>query len=255
MLVYCPNFFESQSIEWSVTGLIHELAHSVIGGGPMYITDRAYQKDRLYGSLSTGEALTNAESYALFVRELLTGAPVYATAPIDTYKRCPPSWRAALIPAIARAQRWNRDAQWVLKDSVDSDIRRAWEGLARKFLGGQSPDQVAAAQTIYDEAQTKLLDEVDFQCETTGGGRCDGSSSYWYALGHLHVCPSLITKSDPDDRAQELLAGLYGYYRIIDDDRRRDNLAALARNLHKQFFSSPSAADLNKALSGAGGQP
>lgn len=253
LLVFCPTFFGSDQV-WRVTATIHEIAHSIVSGGPMHITDRAYRSDRLYGSLSTGEALTNAESYALLVRELATGAPIYSTAPIDTYEDCPTDWRGALFSGIARAQRWNRDAQVVAHDNRPGFLSQ-WTALATTFLGGQSPAQVAAAATVYDEAETKLGDRVDFECETAGGGRCDTSSTYWYAAGDFHICPSWRTRPTDDDRAEALLSGLYGYYRIVDDNRRRSNLAALARSLHYQFWAPPSAADVSNALASAGARP
>jgi hypothetical protein len=37
------------------------------------------------------------------------------------------------------------------------------------------------------------------------------------------------------DRAESLLRGLYGYWDIVDDQRRRTNLAALARALTARF--------------------
>jgi hypothetical protein len=252
LLVFCPSFFGSDVV-WAVSAVIHEIAHSLIHGGPLRITDRAYQRDRLYGQLSPGEALTNAESYALLVRELATG-PVSGMPPRDTYEDCPADWRAALSTAIARAQRWNRDAQVAVLDQKPVFLA-SWNALATAFLGGQSPAQVAAAATVYNEAEVKFKDRVDFECEASGGGRCDTSSTYWYALGDFHICPSWRNRASDDDRAEELLAGLYGYYRIVDDHRRRQNLASLARRLHYQFWAPPSAADVSGALANASAQP
>lgn len=252
LLVFCPSFFQADSV-WAVTAVIHEIAHSLISSGPLRITDRAYQRDRLYGQLSPGEALTNAESYALLVRELATG-PISGMPPRDTYEDCPTDWRAALSTAIARAQRWNRDAQTVVLDQRPAFLA-LWTGLATTFLGGQSAAQVAAAAKVYDEAQVKLKEPVDFECETDSGGRCDTSSTYWYALGDFHICPSWRNRASDDDRAEALLAGLYGYHRIVDDDPRRVNLASLARRLHYQFWAPPSAADVSSALASASAQP
>jgi hypothetical protein len=252
LLVFCPSFFQADPV-WAVTAVIHEIAHSLISSGPLNITDRAYQRDRLYGQLSPGEALTNAESYALLVRELATG-PVSGMPPRDTYEDCPTDWRAALSTAIARAQRWNRDAQTVVLDQRPAFLA-LWTGLATTFLGGQSAVQVAAAANVYNEAEVKLKEPVDFECETDGGGRCDTASTYWYALGDFHICPSWRNRASDDDRAESLLAGLYGYYRIVDDDPRRVNLASLAQRLHYQFLAPPSAADVSSALASASAQP
>jgi hypothetical protein len=248
-LVICPTFFASNQPN-KVRALIHESAHAIIGKGtPLYITDRAYEFERVYGNLSPGEALTNADSYTLLVLELELGT-IDIAAPIDTYKDCT-GWEPALIGAIAWAQRWNRDALIVFQDRAR--LHR-WSDHAKKYLGGQSPAQLDAGQAVYKEAELKLRDEVHFQCETRGGGRCDTSSNYGHASGGFHICPSLLKQPTPEDRAQELLAGLYGYYRIIDEDRRRHDFAALARNLHDVFYPRPTAAEVNTGL-GKGAQP
>lgn len=253
LLVFCPGYF-SESDRWQVFALIHEIAHSIPTiSRSMRITDRAYRSDRLYRSLSPGQALTNAESYAMFVREMALGS-AEIPAPRDTYEDCPTDWRRALDTATARAQRWNRDAQTILQDQRPG-ILSQWSALASTHLGGQSAPQLAAAEAVYDQAWAKLQEEIDFECEVNGGGRCDTSLNYWYALGDFHICPSWRQLPTDDDRTEALLAGLYGYFDIVDDSNRRRRLARLARDLHYQFWAPPSAADVNAALSTARTQP
>jgi hypothetical protein len=253
LLVFCPSFFGSNAM-WQVMSMIHEIAHSLPpASGPLHITDRAYRSNRLYGSLAHGEALTNAESYAMFVRELATG-PVSGTAVSDTHEDCPADWRGVLNTAIGRAQRWNRDAQIVLRDTRPAFLSR-WSALAATHLGGQSASQLATARSAFDQAQTRLRSRVDFECEVEGGGRCNRFLTYWYALGDFHVCPRWRLLSADDDRAQALLAGLYGYFRISDNDSRRRSLARLARALHYMFWAPPSARDISTALAATRTQP
>jgi hypothetical protein len=254
LLVFCPTFFTWDPVG-QVSGMIHEIAHSLPTlTGSLGITDRAYRSDRLYGSLSPGEALTNAESYALLVRELATG-PIGGTAPRDTFDdNCSPDWRLALSTAAARAERWNRDAQ-VMGHDTRPALLTQWTGLATMFLGGQSPQQVAAATAVYDAAQSRLRSAVDFQCEPDGGGRCDTSWTYWYMLGDLHVCPSWRGLATDDNRAESLLSGMYGYFGLVDDNNRRRNLARLARALHYQFWALPSAGDVAAGLAAGATQP
>src|SRR5205807_1472384 len=83
----------------------HESAHALTGG--RHITDRAYSSFRLYPHLSTEEALTNAESYALFAQEIGTGTAPVLTAPTDTMTACPPDWAPLIQVAVGRAQSWN----------------------------------------------------------------------------------------------------------------------------------------------------
>jgi hypothetical protein len=252
-LVFCPGFFGA-SQAWGVAAMIHEIAHSIPTiSGPLRITDRAYQSDRLYGGLSAGEALTNAESYALLVRELAT-TQVNSTKPRDDFDDCPVDWRRALDSAVARAQRWNRDAQTVLHDSRPAFLSQ-WTAQATTFLGGQTTAQLTSAASAYDRMESKLHDSIDFECESDGGGRCSSDDTYWYAAGHFHICPSWRNRPTDDDRAEGLLTGLYGYYGVTDDNARRLNLARLARALHNQFWAAPSAADVSGGLAAAAAAP
>ena len=253
LLVFCPSFF-SQGQTWQIEAMIHEIAHSLPpASGPLHITDRAYQSDRLYGSLSPGEALTNAESYALLVQELATG-PVGGTAARDTYEDCPADWRAALFTAMARAQGWTHHAQVVLHDSSPT-FMAGWATQATTFLGGQSAAQLGPATSAYDQAGAKQNEKLDFECETDGGGRCATSTTYWYAIGDFHICPGWRALPTDDDRAEALLAGLFGYYRIVEDNNRRWNLAKLARALTGLFWAAPTAADVSGALTTDAAQP
>jgi len=251
LLVFCPSMFRGDPAEQAM-GVIHEIVHSIIGPGPMHITDRAYRQDRLYGRLSPGEALTNAESYAMLVRDLAVGR-VSGTAPRDTFEDCP-GWQGALATAIGRAQRWNRDAEVLVHDRRPGLLSQ-WTALATTYLGGESPAQVAAAATVYDGAKTRLQEPVDFECEPAGGGRCDRSSTYWYSTGDFHICPSWRNRATDDDRAEALLVGLYGYFGLVDDNQRRVNLARLARAIHFQFWAPPTAADVSAALTAAAATP
>ena len=253
LLVFCPSFFGG-SQNWQIEAMIHEIAHSLPPAtGPLHITDRAYQSDRLYGSLSTGEALTNAESYALLVQELAVGRAA-GTAARDTYEDCPTDWRAALFTAVSRAQSWVHHAQ-VAVYYADPVFMAAWATQASTFLGGQSAAQLAHAASAYDQMSSKLDARLDYECETGGGGRCSTAGTYWYAIGDFHICPSWRSLATDDDRAEALLAGLFGYYEIVDDNNRRWNLAKLARALTGLFWVAPTAAELSAALTSDAAQP
>ena len=253
LLVFCPSFFGG-SQTWQVNAMIHEIAHSLPpASGPLHITDRAYQRDRLYGRLSPGEALTNAESYALLVQELATGPPG-GGAVRDTYEDCPTDWRGALSTALARAENWVHHAQNVLHDSRPAFMAR-WTTQANRFLGGQSAAQLAPATSAFDRINSRLRDRVNYECETEGGGRCDTYATYWWAIGDFHICPSWRSLPTNDDRAEALLAGLFGYYDIEGDNTRRLNFARLARALTALFWAAPTAAEVSAALTADAAQP
>jgi hypothetical protein len=222
--------------------------------GPLRITDRAYQSDRLYGSLSPGEALTNAESYALLVQDLAT-SPVGGTAPRDTYEDCPKDWRATLFRALALAQIWTHNAQNIMTD-LRPGLLSKWATQATTFLGGQSAAQMASAASDYNQMSARQDKRVDFECEVGAtGGRCATAETYWYALGDFHICPMWRALPTDDDRAESLMAGLFGYWEIVDNNNRRRNLARLARAVTGLFWAVPTAADISGALTADAGTP
>ncbi|HJP92676.1 MAG TPA: DUF4157 domain-containing protein [Pyrinomonadaceae bacterium] len=227
-IVFCPMFFDADDV-FRATSIIHELAHTLTGGS--HITDRGYQRDRVYPILNTAEALTNAESFALFVRGL--GGPSRATVggPGDTGEDCPADWKSLLDVAVGRGQRWNRNAQVAL-----ADRNQAWVSsitpLLNRHLGGATPAIMDAALGVYTSAADALDSAVDFECEPQGGGRCDTLQTYWYAVwSDFHICPSWRNIGSEDDRIESLLRGFYGYAAGIGDDAQRQSHARLARCL------------------------
>ncbi len=253
LLVFCPSFF-SGSQTWQVMTMVHEIAHSLAPvSGPLHITDRAYLGDRKYGDLAPGEALTNAESYASLVRELGLGTPVVSTVPSDPTHDCPEDWKPLLTSAAEDAQRWNRDALGVVSDRRP-DFLAEYAAQCDRFLGGHTPALLDAAVGDYTKMESAFGDPIDFECEPSGGGRCDTSETYWYAISsHLHVCPVWRNLAKQDDRTEGILAGMYGYKGDVDDAGRGRNLARLARALHFQFWAPPSVADVAAALAAPGG--
>lgn len=235
-MVFCPNFFEgSRSKQWQSQVIIHETAHALVGGD--HITDRGYAADRVYPLLSTNEALTNAESFGLFVQEIGTGQMPGTQPPTDPTEDCPPDWQPLIRTAIALAQVWNRNAQGATSDRRPAQLA-AWADLQRKHLGAPTDPTLNAAQAVYDQLQAKLRSPIDFQCEPepiVEGGRCAaGDETYWYAIGSFHLCPAWKNKASDDDRTVSMLAGLYGYLAGVDPDTQRWRYASLAQDLTRR---------------------
>ena len=78
----------------------------------------------------------------------------------------------------------------------------------------------------------KLTSNIGFKCVEDGGGDCDKSALYWHFWGDLRVCPSWKAIASPEDRAELMLAALYGYKSVIKDDAKQDRAAKKARSLH-----------------------
>ncbi|MGB9176023.1 MAG: DUF4157 domain-containing protein, partial [Methanoregula sp.] len=232
LLVFCPSFFRGGGL-WQTEAVIHEMAHSLVGGS--HITDRAYQSDRLYAQLTTAQALTNAESFGLFVQELGTGRAQISTAPQDTFEDCPRDWKPLIRQSIALAQRWNKNAQTSLGDRRPVWLS-GWADLQNRYLGATTAASLDSAKGVIDKVENKLGSGVGFECEPDGGGRCDSAETYWYGIwSDFHICPSWKNQASDTARTQSLLAGLYGYLGDVENTRRW-NLARLARELDSRFW-------------------
>ncbi len=239
MIVFCWKFFGKDAV-WQAEAVVHEAAHSQVGGP--HITDRAYQSDRLLTRLSSAEALTNAESYGLLTQQLGTGRVPAFTAPQDTAEDCPDDWWKLLQAAIAQAQRWNRNLQVTLDELSPASLKppSTWG----KLLGGQTQGDIDRAKKSVDKLASKLESPIDFECEPKGGGRCDDSMTYWYAVGDFHICPSWRNQKVEADRVESLLAGLYGYAGDVGDGTRMSNYARLARENNASWKSPASLGDV-----------
>ncbi len=246
LMVFCPSFFTG-SPTWQARTAVHEISHSLTTGPHMHITDRAYQSDRKDRNLSPGEALTNAESYEMFVAEFGLNTAVESTAPTDPVHDCPADWTPLLTAAAADAQRWNRDALTAILDRRPLFLAQ-YASLCDNFLGGHTPALLDAAARDYRQMSSGFEDAITFECEPGGGGRCDTSETYWYAIGAFHICPRWRARATADDRAEGILTGMYGYRGNIDNNGRRRSLAGLARAIHYQFWAPPTQADVAAAL-------
>jgi hypothetical protein len=236
LMVFCPGFFNG-SDESRTETLIHEMAHALVGGEE--ITDRGYQHDRVYPVLSTAEALTNAESYGLLVREVATGTAPATGGPADEQQDCPAAWQTSLRVAVARAQRWNRNALTATNDRRPNWLA-GWTDLQNQHLGAATPAALDSARDVYRRMADRFSSSITFECEPEGGGRCEGGNlTYWYARGDLHICPAWPAQASEEDRILTLLIGLYRYAGGVDDAARAASLARLARDLTNRFWAAP----------------
>jgi hypothetical protein len=218
----CKPFFERDENDGAST-IIHEFGHAQLGlRSDQEIIDREYKHETYYFYLTTGEALTNAESYAMFAREVATGSSPARGFISDTLRNCPDAWVPVISDAITKARMWNHQA---VKHHMDARAGTRHR-FARAFIGIDI--ELAKSQT--------------FKCIPDGGGRCsDRVVAYWYAAGDLRICPSLIALPTPDQRALSLLASLYSYKSLVKESEA-DDAAREARRLHAA--NVPAAADV-----------
>ena len=238
-VTFCANYFENDS-EGAARSLIHEIAH--IQPNVTHITDRAYRSDRLVRRMAPEEALTNADSYALLVWDLVLGKSG-AYPPSDEFQDCPAAWTTMLTEAVARAQRSNRNAQVWFGDMTAKSLPTELSAQEQTWLGGKDDSAIRTALKVFDEAKDRFGSSITFECEPDGGGRCDDSDIYWYATGDLHICPQWV-KYTPPDRELHLLAGFYGYARAGDDADQRMRFARLATSISRTHWAAPTLASV-----------
>jgi hypothetical protein len=241
LIVFCYTFHQQSETTQAET-VVHEMAHAQVGG--KHITDRAYDTDRLLPLLTAEEALTNAESYGLFTYELGTGKNWTTRAPKDTREDCSDAWWTLLQKSIAVAQRWNRNAQVTFSDLTLKGLQ-GWSKQLQGYVGGTTQGDLDRARKAYNRMAGKLASKIDFECEESGGGRCDdGAATYWYATGDFHICPAWASQKNESDRVQSLLAGLYGYVGDVDDSAQRVKYAKLAREINGSWPAPGNRSDI-----------
>lgn len=166
-LVFCPPFFAG-SPRWRIGTLVHEMAHSLSG---LRITDRAYGNDRLLPYLSTAEAESNAESYEMFAEELESGRAVTGRPPQDEIDDCSTRTAPLVREAIARAQRWNRNAE-TLANSHGDALLASSAPLFTTHLGDALPATRAGARRVFGNTVNRLGASLSVRCESSPGAAC-----------------------------------------------------------------------------------
>jgi hypothetical protein len=173
-LVFCPAFFTG-GLDWRIEALTHEMAHALTG---LDISDRAYRNDRLLPHLSTAEALDNAESYTMFVSELASGRAVEGAPPADEVEDCAARTEPLVREAIARAQRWNRDAEVIALDQREA-MQTDNAGFFTTHLGDATPATRTAAARVFSRMVLRLNDSLEVRCDESAGDAC-GTTRHAY---------------------------------------------------------------------------
>ena len=179
LIVLCPPFFAESSLRERAGSLVHETVHALPDGAHAHVPDRGYDTDRVLPHLGTAEALNNAESYSMFVRELVSGRAVRGTPPRDDIDEdCPTATRDRIREALGRAQRWNNRAMTVA-NGTSSD------GLFTTHLGDAAAATRAAAARIYTDMVTRLRSPVDVRCDAQAESECGSRRAYKKVVSHI----------------------------------------------------------------------
>jgi hypothetical protein len=175
-MVFCAPFFTHPSDRYRAGVLIHEVAHTLVG---LDIEDRAYRGDRLLEFLTPAEAVNNAESYEMFVRELGTGRAVEGKPPRDEVDDCAPDVKRQIREALGRAQRWNGDAEEEAADERAVAIRIN-RPIFTRHLGDAAARTRAAAARTFKRTESRLGSAINVVCDK---GAAEGCSPTRRAYG------------------------------------------------------------------------
>ena len=170
LLVLCPDFFGA-SAEFRTGSLIHEMAHALSG---LHITDRAYSTNRLLPYLTTVEALDTVESNEMFAREVESGEAVTGSAPRDDIEDCTARTQPLIQEALARAERWNRDAETVANSQRAATVT-ASAAFFTPHLGDATPATRTAARRLFNAMVVRLKSPLDVRCDNAAGPECSAT--------------------------------------------------------------------------------
>ncbi|WP_444997851.1 eCIS core domain-containing protein [Aliikangiella sp. IMCC44359] len=197
-ITYCNSFFSSSS-NWQSFALFHELMHAYSG-----VDDRGYGNERIFAYLSPANAINNADSYALFVVELLNevgGARgVRSPAPNDSYADCNANQQNILRRDFAFASRMVLNSLNVLPSTP-----RIGSAEALAHFKTDQPSQLAQVIKRLKKLDTEISSRINFECEDS----CDsGTAGYYYSVfgNTAHICPAYFRIASNSDREDNIFA-------------------------------------------------
>ena len=256
-MVFCPKFFENKvgfPDEHRATVLIHELAHVLAPGKNKEIGDRAYTHQRFFPDLTTAEALTNADSYRVFV-EHVAGKfePLVGHEHTDLVEGCNEGQEAQISSALHRGQRWVSVALRAFAPDLLPRMLTAddFKAVVRRHLGGVSAGLVGQAAKAYENAAGPLAVLVQARCHPTPDAVCPAGTAAAQAETKLsqifgpeiELCPDWLNMQDPERQAILLLAAVFGITGVTDA-RTRLNYAEMAPELFRLLQPEPSIEDI-----------
>ncbi|HEV8323280.1 MAG TPA: DUF4157 domain-containing protein [Myxococcota bacterium] len=250
-MFFCQRFFTDQRLNTDQGRggvVVHEVAHALVGGE--HIDDRAYSHFRYYPDLTTEEALTNADSYRIFVLHVSSGtAPEVGHIFSDILEDCDETQEGLINLALRRTQQWLMVAQRVTTDRRPDWLALTyWQDQRTRFLGGLEVARIDTADAAYRFVLGRLGMFISGKCHSTADAVCPAGTVTASTPGTLgddvHVCPDWLGEQDADRRALLLLAEMTAGAGVASAQDRM-NLAKMAQEL---FTSLGEAPDLRTIL-------
>jgi hypothetical protein len=231
-ITFCASFFSS-SDNWQTFALFHELMHAYAE-----VDDRGYGNERIFAYLTPAQAINNADSYALFVVDVLNVAggarEVRSAAPEDRYSDCEAAQRTTLQRDFAFAARMVLNALNILPDTP-----RIGAAEARTHFKTDDPGRLARVIDHFKALKTELSGRINFECEDRCGA---GVTGYYYRVfgTTAHVCPAYFSITSEDDREDELLL-IVAVEELGMGNPVRPGQAVYATQSENQAYDNPGA--------------
>jgi hypothetical protein len=244
-MIFCPTFFTNPMLgsdQARGAVAIHEVAHALVGGE--HIGDRAYSHFRYFPDLTTEEALTNADSYRIFVLHVATGAaPSVGHQLMDLVEDCDDAQSAKLDQALRRIQQWMMVARRVTNDRRPEWLAlQYWRDLRTRWLGGLDVARITAADAAYRSVLGALGMFVQVRCHASADATCPAGTPTASVPGSLgdeaQLCPDWFAETGGDRRALLLLARLLAGAGIATAQAQQDH-AELAMQLFMDLGQAP----------------
>jgi hypothetical protein len=263
-MVFCPKFFESEMgeiEEHRALVMIHELAHVLAPGKNKEIHDVAYKDKRYFLDLTTSEALTNADSYAVFVEHVIRSIdPMVGHDSVDLLDDCEKPHRELINQTLHLAQRWIDYARRLFLPDLKGTLPQEeyFRNLLTRYMGGTSKAILDRAGEVYEKVGGSLGFMVQIRCHpkndevcTAGKATTTGETSLTKAFGPgLQLCPDWLNDQDADHRTILLLAEMMTLAGVTGD-KEKLNYAEFAREVFTNGMKPPALEEILAPTTGS----
>jgi hypothetical protein len=197
IVMFCPSYF-THNPQTQTMFLFHEFSHAYA-----HTNDRGYSYERVFDYLTPNDAINNADSYAMFALDVVTGRNASAShmrTTADEISDCgsPQSPRSTeLRRSFAYAARLVTNGLNAISDPGYSTA------LAVRHFKTGTQSELTRVVNRYMELDRAVSGSINFECESS----CDPGVPGYYRTGGwtVHLCPAYFTLASDDDRVDTLL--------------------------------------------------
>lgn len=214
-VTFCPNFFD-EDMPFQQRILLHEMGHYITAD----LDDRAYAFDRLFGTITTDEALKNTDSFAILISEL-NGVTNYGkrntiTDPIEDEFICAGDNLDVVRDLLGRAERWTGYLVSGVRNTYGDEVMREdADPYIRKYFGETGRMEVAGIWWRARELKKTFKTPFSLKCDECGTSQ----KVIWNGSHDLTICPDFFNL-DKKTQVMELMAAITNEVTAIPEKHR-----------------------------------